>query len=155
MSLDRTVRTAPRRAYGRTGGFSIVSAIFLLVTMTVLGVALLRFTTVQQLGFAQDVQGAKAYRAARAGVEWGLYRLLRQGSCEANAANLPQLGGSGAALGGALAGFSVVVHCTASGPYQESGIATNIYTIVSTASSGAAGTTAYVERQVSVTLEAP
>ena len=60
-------------------GFSIVSAIFLLVVLSLLGSLMLTFSTVQHITGAQDVQGSRAYQAARAGIEWGLYQLLQTG----------------------------------------------------------------------------
>ena len=56
-------------------GFAIVSAIFILVVLSVLGAAMVSLSTSQHLGSAQDVQGARAYQAARSGVEWGLYQV--------------------------------------------------------------------------------
>ena len=58
-------------------GFSLVSAIFLLVVLAALGAAMLNIFTVHQASSVMDVQGARAYQAARAGVEWGLYQQLR------------------------------------------------------------------------------
>lgn len=153
MCPERSRLTFSSRVRTGARGFSIVSAIFLLVTMTVLGVAMLRFTTGQQHAFVQDLEGSKAYRAARTGIEWGLYRLLRDNDCNANAANTAQFSPGPTALGGSLAGFSVVVNCTSAGPFVEAGVPTSIHTIVSTASSGAIGTSTYVERRVQVTVE--
>jgi MSHA biogenesis protein MshP len=86
-------------------GFSIVTAIFLLVVLSALGVALLSISTMQHAESALDVQGARAYQAARAGMEWGVYRQRVDGSC---------LAGSNFAMpaNGALNGFSVTVRCT-------------------------------------------
>lgn len=64
-------------------GFGIVTAVFLLVVLAGLGAALVNLTTVQQTTSSLDIQGARAYQAARAGIEWGLYRQLRVGSCVA------------------------------------------------------------------------
>ena len=91
----------------RGGGFSIVSAIFLLVVLAGLGAAMLNIATVQHAGSAMDVQGARAYQAARAGVEWGLYRQIRDGSCIADP-------GTSFALpaGTTLSQFTVTVICT-------------------------------------------
>jgi MSHA biogenesis protein MshP len=58
-------------------GFSLVSAIFLLVVLSGLGAAIVYVSSVQHVSSALDVQGARAYQAARAGVEWGLYQELR------------------------------------------------------------------------------
>ena len=64
-------------------GFGIVTAVFLLVVLAGLGAALVNLTTVQHTTSSLDIQGARAYQAARAGIEWGLYRQLRNGSCVA------------------------------------------------------------------------
>ena len=58
-----------------TRGFSLPTAIFLLVILSLLGAFMLSLSTTQSITSAQDVQGARAYRAARGGVEWALYNL--------------------------------------------------------------------------------
>lgn len=57
-------------------GFAVVTAIFLLVVLAALGVGMLMFSRAQQVSSSYDVQGARAYQAARAGIEWALYRRL-------------------------------------------------------------------------------
>lgn len=98
----------PRRPPRRPArGFSIVTAIFLLVVLSALGVALLSISTMQHAESALDVQGARAYQAARAGMEWGLYQQRVNNSCAASSIfALPATG--------ALSGFSVTVRCTQS-----------------------------------------
>ncbi|MBI3229604.1 MAG: agglutinin biogenesis protein MshP [Burkholderiales bacterium] len=61
----------------RQRGFSIVTAIFILVAFSIMAVVLLSLFTVQRQVLGLDVQGARAYQAARAGIEWGLYQQLR------------------------------------------------------------------------------
>lgn len=68
---------------GRERGVSLISAIFLLVVLTGLGVALVTISTSQSIGSAMDVQGARAYQAARAGIEWGLYKQAPQATPKA------------------------------------------------------------------------
>ena len=63
----------------RIDGFAIVSAIFILVVLAALGAFILNISTSQHIGSALDVQGIRAYQAARAGIEWGLYRVKRDG----------------------------------------------------------------------------
>ncbi|HEX7642674.1 MAG TPA: agglutinin biogenesis protein MshP [Burkholderiaceae bacterium] len=63
----------------RNRGFAIVSAIFLLVILAALGVAMLVFSSNQQAASAYDVMGSRAYQAARTGIEWALYRRLNGG----------------------------------------------------------------------------
>ncbi|MFA7280532.1 MAG: hypothetical protein WC100_10570 [Sterolibacterium sp.] len=59
----------------RLRGFSIVSAIFILVVLAALGAFIVTVSTNQQIGSALDVQGERAFQAARAGVEWGVYQV--------------------------------------------------------------------------------
>ena len=128
-------------------GFSIVSGIFLLVIMASLGTFMLMFSTVQQTTSAQDLQGSRAYQAARTGIEWGLYQVLQP----ATAPVCPATTLSG--LGGALVGFNVVVTCTSTN-YTEAGNSVRIYQITSNGQTAgvAAGTRQYVERELQVTV---
>ncbi len=101
-------RAYSRLARRRSAGIGLVTAIFLLVVLAVLGVAMVTVFTSQQQSSSLDVQGARAYQAARAGIEWGLFQQLRNGSCAASSSfALP--GGS------SLAGFTVTVTCRESG----------------------------------------
>lgn len=116
-------------------GFALASAIFLLVVLAALGAAMLTFSSAQHVGSAMDVQGARAYQAARAGIEWGAYRALRNNSCA---------GSTTVALAADLADFNLVVECTAT----AYGTLT-AYQITSTGSIGATtGQISRVERQL-------
>jgi MSHA biogenesis protein MshP len=68
-----TPQFAKLRAGSR--GFAIVSAIFILVVLGALGAFIVSVTTGQQIGSALDFQGVRAYQAARAGIEWGIYQV--------------------------------------------------------------------------------
>ena len=68
-----TSQFAQLRAGSR--GFAIVSAIFILVVLGALGAFIVNVSTNQQIGSALDIQGVRAYQAARAGVEWGIYQV--------------------------------------------------------------------------------
>jgi MSHA biogenesis protein MshP len=61
----------------RQRGFGAIAAIVVLVILAVLSAAMVSFSSVQQIGSAQDVMSAKAWQAARAGNEWGLYQALK------------------------------------------------------------------------------
>jgi MSHA biogenesis protein MshP len=125
-------------------GFSIVTAVFLLVVLAAMGAFMVTFSTVQHITSAQDMQGVRAYQAARAGIEWGAYRAVRNSSC-VGSTPLPS-------LGGVLAGFTVTVLCTASGTYTEGNTSVSTYLITSTASQGTVGSITYVERQMQTTI---
>lgn len=124
-------------------GFSLVSAIFLLVVIAALATFAVTLSTTQQQSSALDVQGARAYQAARAGIEWGAYQALRNNSC---VATTPL-----AALPNTLASFSVTVDCSSTAA-TEANVTVTMYQLTSTATQGTAATADYVERQMSVTI---
>jgi MSHA biogenesis protein MshP len=142
-------KSSPFRSITRRlqAGFSIVSAIFLLVVLAALGAAMVTFSTVQHATSAQDLEASKAYQAARAGIEWGLFQVMQPGTAPAATVCATP----GLALAGNLSGFTVVVACTRTSA-TEGGAAVEIYQITSTASQGGpAGSMHYVERQLQVT----
>lgn len=130
-------------------GFSLISAIFLLVVLAFLGAAMVTFSTNQHMSSAMDVMGTRAYQAARAGVEWGAYQVLRSGG--ACAGVLPPATFAGTTLNG----FTVTVACTTSVASEVSaatGIVT-VYDLTSTATQGAGpGAPDYVERRIQVSI---
>lgn len=58
-------------------GLGMVAAIVVLVMMAVLAAAITRLTWTQQISSAQDIMGARAFQAANAGTEWGMYQALK------------------------------------------------------------------------------
>jgi MSHA biogenesis protein MshP len=126
-------------------GFSIVSGIFLLVVLGLLGAVMLNLSAVMQTTSAQDIQGARAYLAAQGGIEWGMYNVLQVPPPPAAAPACPPP--TNLALGSAGNTFNVAVQCTAL-PFTEGTESVTVYRIVSTASFGTAGTSTYVERQL-------
>jgi MSHA biogenesis protein MshP len=94
----------------RSSGVGIVTAIFILVVLAGLGVAMVAMFSSQNQGAALDEQGARAYQAARAGIEWGVYQHTRNNSCAGTVSfALP--------AASVLSGFVVTVTCTdAPGP---------------------------------------
>src|SRR5436190_4028339 len=96
----------------RMRGFSIVAAIFLLVVLALLGAAIVYVTGLQQSGHQLDILGARAYQAARAGIEWGAFQVLDPNNTIATAA-LPTCSSTNlSGLAGSLASFTVTVTCT-------------------------------------------
>jgi MSHA biogenesis protein MshP len=60
----------------RVGGFGAIAAIMVLVILAALAAALVSIGTAQQSTAALDLMSARAWQAARAGNEWGLFRAL-------------------------------------------------------------------------------
>ena len=135
-------------------GFSLVSAIFLLVVIAALGVFSVTLFTTQQQSAALDVMGARAYQAARAGIEWGAYQVLPNSavpgsfaaSCRTGAISQPV-----APLPSTLAGFNVNVQCVSTA-HSEASATVTIYQLTSTATRGTLATSDYVERQMQATI---
>lgn len=131
-------------------GFSLISAIFLLVVIAALGTFAVTLSTTQQQSAALDVMGARAYQAARAGIEWGAYQVLTPGAISCGSLAAP-LSNSITLTGTTLQNFTVTVSC-GSATALEASTSVTLYQLTSTAKQGTAATPDYVERQMSVTI---
>jgi MSHA biogenesis protein MshP len=101
---------SPVLALRRARGVGIVTAVFLLVALAALGVSIVNLTTSQQASSQLDAQGARAYQAARAGIEWGLYQRLQNSLvCATDGTTVTSFD---LPAGSTLAGFAVTVICT-------------------------------------------
>jgi MSHA biogenesis protein MshP len=120
-------------------GFSLVSAVFLLVVLAGLGVYAVRLNTIQQQTVTAGLRAAQAYQAAQAGVAWGAYRALNGGACAASSTlNLTE---------GATNGFRVSVQCTQRS-YTEGTSAVRVFVFDVKAEAGVYGGPDYVSRRV-------
>ena len=131
-------------------GFSLISAIFLLVVIAALGTFAVTLSTTQQQSGALDVMGARAYQAARAGIEWAAFGVSQTASGVQWTGCVPStnLG----ALGGTLSTFSVAVTCSATSSVEGTAPFW-IYDVTATArTTGSVGDTGYVERVINVKL---
>ncbi len=123
-------------------GISLVPALFLLIVLAALGIVIVKLGAVQQQTVVLSMQSARAYAAARAGVEWAAYQALVNGSC----------GGASLALSeGGLTGFNVDTTC-ASSVHSEGPNTVTVYVIDAFAYAGAYGTPDYVSRRVRSTV---
>lgn len=156
----------------RMQGFAIVTAIFILVVLAALGAFIVSISTNQQIGTALDIQGVRAYQAAKSGVEWGIYQVeatpaynfsygtpaVAVGNANPNTRACPASPASFAPVAPTLAGFTVTVTCVASVDVNNG---PTVFRVVSTAcnqpAAGACPNNAptspdYVERRIEVTL---
>ena len=100
-------------------GFGAIAAIVVLVILALLAATIVSISTTQQITAAQDVQSARAWQAARAGNEWGLYKALKKEAWSVNPADTCITAPRNATLDlTADTGFFVTVTCT-SLPYRE------------------------------------
>lgn len=143
-------------------GFTLVSALFILVVLAALGAALAKISQRQHLGSAAEIDAARAHQSARAGIEWAALRVLRNPAPPAAAPAC--FGTTSFQPPASLAGFTVTINCTrtpGTGTVADGATALVFYRLVANAcnapSSGACpagGTprTTYVERQLTSTV---
>lgn len=138
-------------------GFTLISALFVLVVLAVLGAALAQVSLRQQLGSAAEIESARAYQAARAGLEWGAFQVLRNPAPPAAA---PACFGATSFTLAGLGGFTVTVSCTrtpASGTVADGAATLAFFQLVANACNAPSGgacpgsgtpQATYVERQL-------
>ncbi len=120
------------------GGFSLVSAIFLVVVLAALGVVAVRLNVVAQQTTTAELRGAQAFHAAKSGVAWAAYRALNAGVCGNSILNLTE---------GATAGFSVSVQCSQTS-YVEGTSTIRVFVFDVRAVGGVYGGPDYVSRRL-------
>jgi len=130
-------------------GFSIIMAIFILIVLSLLGSYMVKLSGVQHATAVSAIQGARAYYAARAGIEWGIAQLLNNDSCAASSALT-------------INNFAISVDCSDQGIiYNEGDLNSNgvadddfyIYKIKSTASYSNFTSPNYVYRHLEITVK--
>ena len=155
----------------RQRGLSIVTAIFLMLVLALLGAFMLSVTGIQQSSQQFDVQGVRAYQAARAGIEWGAFQVLDPNNTlnpvTCSPVVLPTCPGTTelSPLAGSLSVFTVTVTCngTTNAPTTEGNRNVGAYQIVATACNQPLAaspkcpntgtpTSGYIERQLQATL---
>ncbi|MFY9316580.1 MAG: agglutinin biogenesis protein MshP [Burkholderiales bacterium] len=137
----------------RQRGFLVIAAVFLLVVLGGLVAYLMTVSTTSQAASAADLNAARAYQAARAGIEWGAYQILRDsGGTFTTACN-----GGTTTSSLTLGNFTATITCTASATITEGASSVRAYRIVSngcnqpTCPAGSVAST-YVERELSLNI---
>lgn len=138
--------------FRKARGFAMPVVIALIVVFaTILCTALLTLSSAQHVGFGLDIQGARAYYAARAGIEWGMFHVLQPGFAGCGGIN-----GKAVEFGGNLAGFRAELTCQGVA-HREGGVDVTVFAITSTACNAGACLPAnppagYVERQLRASI---
>jgi MSHA biogenesis protein MshP len=107
----------------RSQGFVLPAAIFLLVVLGGLAGWMMQLTLATQAQDALAIEGERAYRAAEAGLEAGIYAARASGSCAAQTLNQ---------FSGQLSRFTARVTCI-DASIIESGSTSHLYQITSMA----------------------
>ncbi|MGZ4976481.1 MAG: hypothetical protein ACXV8O_04950 [Methylobacter sp.] len=130
-------------------GFSLIMGIFLIAVLGGIAVFIGRVSTMQHQSSALDEEGAMAYQAARAGIEWGVYQAVINSSCVAAppafilALTVPTTPAS-------TVNYTVSVTCN-NIQTTEGSVIINVFQITSTANNAAGGNFA-VERRLTATV---
>lgn len=119
-------------------GFTLVSAIFLLVVLVVLGSSIVTLSAVQHTTSAVRIQSLRAHYAARAGLEWAVKRVGASASC-----------------GGSFPLGSVDVTVTCASVVHDLGGNRSFSVATATATSGVYGSVDYVSRQLEAKVLSP
>lgn len=123
-------------------GFTLITALFLLVVVALLSVYMITIRNVQQSTEVFGQQGARAIQAAHSGLEWGIYEAVVNGMCAP---------GTFTATGTALSAYTINVSCSSSA-HTEAAILITTYRLTSTAQTGSYGTLDYVYRSLQATV---
>ena len=141
----RSRRSAHAPDRGR-GGFGLVPAVFLIAVIAAVGALLVGTVAVETSTATLSLRSARAYAAARSGVEWGARQALVAGSCvPATGFDLSEAG---------LRGFHLEVSCTAT-QHVEGGATTVVHRIVSESTSGSYGSPEFVRRRIDAEVVSP
>ena len=141
-------------AMRRERGMSLITAVFLLVIMSALALYITSISTVAHSDSAIDVQGSRAYHAARTGLEFGAYQAIVAGSCVPVNLALPAA---------SFDGFTSVTVTCLNTPHTEGVTAKAFYQITANAcnqpAAGACPNPApganYVERELQISVINP
>lgn len=124
-------------------GFALPTAIFLLVVLAALGAYMVTLSRTSHLSSALDVHSARAYQAARTGIEWAAWQVIAPPGPATPCPASPSI----VTLGATLGAFTVAVECVRTDA-TDGGEAVHVYRITSTATAGATGEPDYVERRI-------
>ena len=110
-------------------GFSLITAIFLLVVVAGLVGAMINLRIGQQSTIVMGVQGARALQAAKSALEYGIFQALNAGTCNATDTITFSVAEP------ALEDFSVTLNCSLS-VHREGVTDVNFYQLTATATNG-------------------
>lgn len=141
-----------KRRPSAESGFVLPSAIFLVVILAALGGYMVTLSRTSHISGALDIQGARAYQAARAGIEWAAWQVVDPLGLQPAPTPCPVSPSTVASpgtvpLAGTLAAFTVVVTCNRT-VVMDGATQVAVYQVTSTATSGVPGTVDYVDRQI-------
>ncbi len=127
----------------REAGFGLVMAIFVLLVLAAVGLALVDLGAVQRRTSSLSLQALRAGQAARSGLQWGAQRALATGTCPPTTTLALSEGG--------LQGFTARVTCSAT-VHVEAATTSTIFELDAVGEYGAFGNPDYVRRRVRASI---
>lgn len=125
------------KRHARQSGFTLVSAIFLLVIVALVAAYALSIGSTQRADTTLALLGKRADLAARSGLDWGIARVFQDNACPASTSFSPA--GTGISL------FSVAVSCSSSS-VTEGATTYPVYSLTVTATLGSEGSEDFARR---------
>ncbi len=124
-------------------GFTLVSAIFILVILTLVGGFIVKLTTATQRSQDLAILGTRAYFAAKSGLQWGVFKVTDG----AGPYNCPASPTTFTLNQGATNGFTIEVTC-AQENVVERGKNYNVFNLNATSRFGVSTDYDYVSRRL-------
>ncbi len=140
-----------KRLSSQQSGFSIITAIFVIVILASVGAFMATIGGSQQLVTHFSVLGSRTLLVAQSGMEWAVHDVLRNTAAGFGGCN-PSGSTSFTPSAPGLSGFSVTLGCSSTPGINEGGLVYAVYALTSTASTGTLGTPAYASRTISATV---
>ena len=128
----------------RVHGFGLVAPMFVMIVMSLVVIAMSRLSITQHGSNSLAIQQARAYQAARAGMEWGISQALKSGTCT----------GSPTLAGTSLSEFNVTVSCKSTPYILDNGATVRMLRLTAEAQNGVPGSRPdYAYRQLTAVVE--
>lgn len=121
-------------------GFTILSALFLLIVLASLGAYMVRLSTAQHLSTALTVNASRAYYAAYSGMEWAASRVRSLAACPAVPTSFT------------VEGYAVELTACSKDTVNEGGTSYGVYQVAVEATRGSFGDPDFVRRRLSALL---
>lgn len=128
----------------RQSGFTLIAAVFLITALAALGLFMVSISGTQHQTTMLAGLGAQGYYAARAGVEWAVFRALDGQSC-----NNTFAAGS---LAGTLNAYTVTVSCASTTHSIAGDPNITVWAVTSTAVRGSLGDRDHVARTLTISF---
>ncbi len=80
LTISLVTRHSSLVTLRKQNGFAIAAAIFLLVVLALLAAGMVQIASTSHTSLSQEYTSARAYFAARSGLQWGMYQAIYGGN---------------------------------------------------------------------------